>query len=145
MKKDNQHISFEFVETIPRQIEENVLYISIEFETATHLCACGCKEKVVTPLAPSGWSLIYNGTTVSLNPSIGNWSLKCQSHYFIKKNKIIWASQWNDEQIKATRKSRNIERDTTIDKTGIQKIKPKEKHQKNNWFVNIIMSLFKRD
>ncbi|WP_417924835.1 DUF6527 family protein [Collimonas pratensis] len=26
------------------------------------------------------WSLTYDGKTVSLDPSIGNWSLPCRAH-----------------------------------------------------------------
>lgn len=29
------------------------------------------------------WTLIFDGDTVSLDPSIGNWSFHCQSHYLI--------------------------------------------------------------
>ena len=32
-----------------------------------------------------------NGT-VSLRPSIGNWQLPCRSHYFIVRNRVVWAS-----------------------------------------------------
>lgn len=110
MIRNSKKFGFEFVETIPRQLEEGILYISPEFETATHLCACGCKEKVVTPLSSDGWKLIYTGTTVTLDPSIGNWSLPCRSHYYIKKNTIVWANNWNDGQIEATRKVREYDR-----------------------------------
>jgi len=34
---------------------------------------------VVTPLSPTGWSLIFDGETVSLYPSIGNWNFPCRS------------------------------------------------------------------
>lgn len=143
---DDLVFGFEFVETIPRELEETILYISVEFETATHLCACGCKEKVVTPLAPSGWSLIYNGTTISLSPSIGNWSLKCRSHYFIEKNRIVWVGQWNDEQIEATRKRRNIEHGTQRDNTNLQTTTQEQhqQHKKTNWFMKLLTS-FKKE
>lgn len=92
-----------FVEYIPDQIEEGVLFISIPFATATHKCCCGCGHEVVTPLSPTDWSLTFDGVFVSLDPSIGNWSFPCQSHYWIRKNKVQWARQWSSEEIRRGR------------------------------------------
>ena len=77
-----------FVENMPEKLDESVLYVSIPFETVIHLCACGCKNEVVTPLSPAEWSVTFDGETISLHPSIGNWSLDCRSHYWIRKNNI---------------------------------------------------------
>lgn len=88
-----------FVEFIPDQIEPGKLYISETYETAIHKCCCGCGEEVVTPLRPSGWRLVKRGNSVSLSPSIGNWEYACQSHYFIRDNKILWSGQLNAQQI----------------------------------------------
>ena len=93
----------EFVEFIPAPLQPGTLYVSIRFGTATHLCACGCGNKVVTPLRPTDWKLIYDGKSVSLDPSIGNWSFECRSHYWIKNNRIRWADQWSKEKIEAGR------------------------------------------
>ena len=92
-------VAFEFVEFIPDDLEERTLYISIPYCTAVHKCFCGCGREVVTPLSPTAWQLIFDGKTVSLYPSIGSWSLPCQSHYFITKNKVVWASKWSDKRI----------------------------------------------
>lgn len=92
-----------FVEFIPKDIEDNVLYISIRFRTAIHKCACGCGIKTVTPLSPTDWKLIFNGKSVSLSPSIGNWNFPCRSHYWIIENDIEWAPKWNKEMIKIGR------------------------------------------
>lgn len=96
-------IQHEFVELIPDNVEEGLLYISISFGTSTHKCACGCGEIVVTPIKPTDWNLTWNGETISINPSIGNWSLPCQSHYWIEENKIIWSWKWSDLEIKEGR------------------------------------------
>lgn len=88
-----------FVEFIPEKIEEGFLYISIEYCTAIHKCICGCGNEVVTPFSPTDWKLTYNGKTVSLYPSIGNWNFDCQSHYWIKNNKIEFAGRWTKSQI----------------------------------------------
>jgi len=92
-------LGFEFVEFIPDELKEQTLYISIIYATAVHKCCCGCGREVVTPLSPTAWRLIFDGKSVSLYPSIGNWSLPCQSHYFITKNKAVWARKWTEKQI----------------------------------------------
>lgn len=88
-----------FVEFLPEQLDEGILYISIPYATTAHLCACGCRAEVVAPLSPADWRLTFNGETVSLAPSIGNWSFACQSHYWIDENRIDWAPRWNEEKI----------------------------------------------
>ena len=46
MKSLMKMLETKFVKYIPDEIKEDVLYISYEFNTAIHLCACGCKNKV---------------------------------------------------------------------------------------------------
>lgn len=94
-----------FVDFIPEQLSPNTLYISLQFNTASHLCFCGCGHEVVTPLSPTDWELKYNGNHVSLSPSIGNWGFSCQSHYFIRSGQIQWCGSWSQEKIDAGRKS----------------------------------------
>jgi hypothetical protein len=55
-------------------------------------------------LGPTDWRLIFYGKTVSLEPSIGSWSLPCQSHYFIMSNRIFWARQWSRAEVDAGRR-----------------------------------------
>lgn len=87
------------MEVIPKTIKKGVLYISIEYGTAIHSCACGCGSEVVTPLSPHDWQLTYDGETISLSPSIGNWSFDCKSHYWIRKGKVVWAENWSTDEI----------------------------------------------
>lgn len=94
---------FKFVEFIPQILEEGILYITVEYKTAAHLCACGCGNKVLTPIKPNRWSMTYDGDTVSLSPSIGNWSFECRSHYWIRKNLVIEAPSWNQEHVEFIR------------------------------------------
>lgn len=93
----------DFVEFIPDKPRAGTLYISIPYTTAVHLCACGCEREVVTPLSPTDWKLTFDGETVSLSPSIGNWSFECQSHYWIEYDRIRWAGRMTREQIDAGR------------------------------------------
>ena len=96
-------LAHEFVEYLPAKLAEGVLYISIPFRTAVHRCACGCGNKVVTPISPADWQLFYDGDTVSLTPSIGNWGFPCRSHYWVKAGQIRWSHAWTDDQITAGR------------------------------------------
>jgi len=92
-------VRHEFVEHVPEQLEEDVVYVSIAFATAVHKCACGCGKEVVTPLSPTDWKLTFDGESISLHPSIGNWSFPCRAHYWIRNNTVKWAAKWSDEEI----------------------------------------------
>lgn len=92
-------LTVKYVETMPETKEEGILYISKRFGLAIHLCACGCGEQVVTPINGSwngwdkshGWDFTeHEDGTVTLSPSIGNFEFPCKSHYFIRRNKIVW-------------------------------------------------------
>ena len=98
------HLRHEFVEFIPGVQEDGVLYISMEYATAVHRCCCGCGEKVVTPFTPTDWKLTYDGRTVTLTPSIGNWGLTCRSHYWIRRNRVEWAPTWSPDRVDAGRR-----------------------------------------
>jgi Family of unknown function (DUF6527) len=93
----------EFVEFIPDKLEDGIVYVSIPYATVAHKCCCGCGTEVVTPLSPTDWKLIFDGETVSLDPSIGNWSFACKSHYWIRRNKVKWAARWSQDEIDAVR------------------------------------------
>jgi hypothetical protein len=103
MSQQDITVRHEFVEFIPDELEQGTIYISIRFATASHLCFCGCGNKVVTPIRPTDWKLIFDGKTVSFDPSIGNWSFPCQSHYWIRNNRVKWAPKWSHEQIERGR------------------------------------------
>lgn len=96
-------LNHEFVEFIPKVLEDGILYVSMTYATAAHNCCCGCGNKVITPLTPTDWKLIYDGESISITPSIGNWSFPCQSHYWIKHGKIKWSGQWSSGEIAAGR------------------------------------------
>jgi len=81
----------QYVEFIPESLSDGTLYISRTYKTAVHKCCCGCGEEVVTPLMSTEWTLSTNKDGVSLYPSIGNWSMPCRSHYWIRNSKVIWA------------------------------------------------------
>lgn len=96
MMRSLQH---RFVQYLPETLEPGILYISLDYATASHLCCCGCGEEVVTPFSPVGWRMTFDGEAISLWPSIGNWNLRCRSHYIIREGRVIGAGQWSNEQI----------------------------------------------
>lgn len=80
-----------FVDHMPEQLEEGVLYLAPHYDCAMHKCMCGCGESVCTPLGENGWSWSKDsGGNVSLHPSIGNFQYPCKSHYFLKNGKVQW-------------------------------------------------------
>jgi hypothetical protein len=88
-----QRIQHQFVEFIPEKLEPGKLYVSLEYNTANHLCACGCSFEVVTILGPTDSSITYNGRGVSISTSIGNSNFPCKSHYWIEDNRVLWESR----------------------------------------------------
>jgi hypothetical protein len=96
-------LKHEFVEYIPDDLMDGTIYVSMAYATVAHKCCCGCGNEVITPLSPTDWRLIFDGESISLHPSIGNWNFACQSHYWIKRNKVKWARRWSQEEINAGR------------------------------------------
>lgn len=93
------NLRHEFVEYMPEEIKEGILYISIPFGTMIHKCGCGCGEDVVTPLGPTEWKFTYDGKTISVHPSVGNWSFPCRSHYWIDRSHVRWARTLTMEEV----------------------------------------------
>jgi len=100
-----------FVDHFPDQLDRGVLYISLPFASSAHGCACGCGREVVTPLSPAGWSMTFDGESVSLNPSIGNDALPCRSHYWIKRGAVVWSYQMSRDEVDAARRRDQTDRD----------------------------------
>jgi hypothetical protein len=98
-----RHIRHEFIELAPKTLEEGILYVSVEYASAVHNCFCGCGIKVATPISPTDWKLTFDGDTVSLWPSVGNWDFPCRSHYFIERNVVRWAGAMTREEIEEGR------------------------------------------
>jgi Family of unknown function (DUF6527) len=100
----HKRLEHRFVEHLPERLEAGVLYISMEYATAAHCCCCGCGKEVVTPFTPTDWSMTFDGETISLSPSIGNWNFACRSHYFIRRGRIVEATSWTGQQVEANRR-----------------------------------------
>jgi Family of unknown function (DUF6527) len=92
-----------FVDNISGDLVSGVLYVCIRYATVVHLCCCGCDNEVITPLTPTDWSLTFAGETVSLSPSVGNWSFDCRSHHWIRHNRVEWAPAWSVAKVEYAR------------------------------------------
>jgi hypothetical protein len=139
-------LKHEFVEYIPSDLKPGTLYVSMKFATATHRCCCGCGNEVVTPISPTDWQLMFDGESISLYPSIGNWSFECKSHYWIRSNKVKWAARWSQKKIKKGRADDRLAKekyfnspkfpainDASTGKNKSVKSNPKKKHW--GWFA----------
>jgi hypothetical protein len=47
--------------------------------------------------------MTFDGVSISLWPSIGNWNFPCRSHYIVKANRIIEATPWSQTMVEAER------------------------------------------
>jgi hypothetical protein len=100
-----QRIQHQFVEFVPENLKPGELYVSLEYNTANHLCACGCGFEVVTILGPADSSITYNGRGVSISTSIGNSNFPCKSHYWIKGNRVLWEAAMTPQLTAVSRAS----------------------------------------
>ncbi|MDE2717841.1 MAG: DUF6527 family protein [Chloroflexota bacterium] len=87
-----------FTSDRPDTFEDEVVYILPRFSFGIHLCCCGCGNQVITPFDPDEWQLMYDGKTISLEPSIGNRSLPCRSHYWIRHNRVRWLPNFSTQK-----------------------------------------------
>jgi hypothetical protein len=69
----------------------------------------------VTPFSPTDWKLTFDGESISIAPSIGNWDFPCRSHYWISRNTVHWANAWSREQVLAARQREDADKDTFYD------------------------------
>ena len=145
-----RQITPEFVDEIPRELDPGRLYVCCQYRAVKHLCACGCGVAVNTPLHPTGWTLICDGVSVTLWPSIGNWSESCQSHYWIRNNRIHWAPKWSERRIRRGRTARELELDRyfgTNASPGMDQPRHEDLHEpmfQRGWLTRLIDWLRRR-
>lgn len=123
----------EFVEHIPEVLEDGVLYVSMNFATTMHKCCCGCAREVIAPLSPTDWEITYNGASISVSPSIGNWSFECQSHYWIEENRVRWAGRWTPERIAQGRAADRAAKDAHFGQVEPAAVQPTATPQPGLW------------
>lgn len=130
------HLTSQIIELAPKTLQNGFLYISPKFKSVIHLCCCGCGEKVVTPISPAEWRVTLEDGKASLYPSIGNWAMTCQSHYYIRRNKVVWAGKMSERQIKAVHTRDKIALEALHLKTA-QTIERPAKTRKFGWFEKL--------
>ncbi|MFV0387698.1 MAG: DUF6527 family protein [Pyrinomonadaceae bacterium] len=140
-----------FVEFFPDALEDDVLYVSFTYATVNHKCACGCGNEVVTPLSPTDWKLTFDGVSITLYPSIGNWNFDCRSHYWIRDNKVVWSNLWTDGEITAGRNRDHLEKQeyynsktsdvVSEEKTGVLEIEDTILVKIKKWLTSFFKSI----
>lgn len=91
----------EFVDKIPSNLKDGILYVCISCNVIVHRCACECGERTVTPIDKKyGWVMKYDGQAITLRPSIGNFSIPCRSHYYITDNNVEWLESYQQKNNK---------------------------------------------
>ncbi|EKD84348.1 MAG: hypothetical protein ACD_39C00095G0006 [uncultured bacterium] len=120
---------------IPKTLAPGVLYVSVEFGAAVHLCACGCGSKVSTPLGTAEWALTETPRGPSLRPSVGNWQLPCKSHYWITEGSIVWAASWSAAAVSENKLLTEQRRQAYYD--SLKKESPGILTRLWNWFKNL--------
>lgn len=76
-----------FCNYIPKEMEQNTIYISEEYEIANHLCLCGCGIQAPTPIdKEDGWEINTDNGKLTMTPSILNPICPNKSHYIITNN-----------------------------------------------------------
>ena len=92
-----EHYTMRCVESFPTPMEPGVLYVSLTYSTAGHICPSGCGREVVTKLSPARYRIIFDGE-VSLRPSVAATGLPCNSHYFITRGAVDWHGRLDSAQ-----------------------------------------------
>ena len=72
------------------EIKPHILYHSPTYDTAIHLCPCGCSKHSVTPIGVDGWALAIINEKPILHPSILNKHCPNKAHYYIRDGEIVW-------------------------------------------------------
>ena len=116
------HYTLQYVESFPTPMEPGVLYASLTYSTAGHICPCGCSREVVTKLSPARYKIIFDGE-VSLRPSVAATGLPCNSHYFITRGEVDWHAQLDSAQ--KARAQASDRRAVETHRTPAQQARPK--------------------
>ena len=69
------------VEFIPEQLEEGKFYYSEKYQTASHLCACGCGQNFPVQIKQGEWN-ITTKEPLTVTPSFQH-RIQCMAHYII--------------------------------------------------------------
>jgi len=85
---------YSFVRTTPCRTGHPQLFVAARAGPA----ASWGSPALVNPLRPNRWALTYDGSTVSLAPSVGNSGIACRSHYWITRSQVNWFPSMTSKQ-----------------------------------------------
>lgn len=69
------------VEFIPNELQVGKFYYSEMYQTATHICPCGCGQHIPIPIKEGEWQIL-NKEKLTVVPSFQQ-RMKCMAHYVI--------------------------------------------------------------
>jgi len=72
------------------QMEQGKVYVVDRYQTTSHLCCCGCGERIVMSIDSLGWKYSEKDNRPTFSPSIGGFGLPCKSQYSIRDGEVIW-------------------------------------------------------
>ena len=75
-------VTMKKVKSLPEKMIQGVMYISDEYQTAGHLCLCGCGVSTAVPLGKDDWTYTDNEKGLTMSPSFLQ-RFDCKSHYII--------------------------------------------------------------
>ena len=91
MKEKAQEIRPRFVESIPPgRPPAGEFLISIKYGMGVLRCPCGCGNTMDVNIEPHRWSIKWDGEHISVCPSISSDWMGCRSHYWVRRNRIVW-------------------------------------------------------
>lgn len=73
----------QIVDFVPEIMEFGIVYYSPEYNTANHLCPCGCGQQTCISIKKDEWSIIQQEPLMMM-PSFLQRN-GCKSHYIIDK------------------------------------------------------------
>ena len=91
---------YQAVDRIPKQLDNNIVYHSEEFEIGALLCACGCGHRVML-LVPDSHRITSHGGMATVRPSIAVCDVPCKSHYYITEGQVKWLPAFTDAMASA--------------------------------------------
>jgi hypothetical protein len=90
----------ERVERLPSALDDNVVYVSEDYEVAALKCACGCGHRV-TLLLGDGHTVKEVSGSADVYPSIGVWDAPCRSHFWLRNGEVDWDEQYSEAEIRS--------------------------------------------
>ena len=75
--------------------------------------------------------LARDGQAITLELSIGNWSFPCRSHYWIRKDKVVWGRQFSQEEMKIVREQDRDDLEDFVDAKA--RHRPPKKLRSMDW------------